>query len=142
MKTDDISKLNDFLKGIHMGLHGFKNHSEKTSNPQIQDILKSVYETYENHESLISKKIEELGGTPHHDLGVTGAAFKIVENLKELSIKNEAELITKARTDIETAIKMTTKFLAENPTLSQELVTIIKGIQKDNEDLLTKINSI
>lgn len=141
-KNATIQEMNKFLKGIHMGGTTFKDYLEKAQSPKIQGELTKIIESFKRHEEAITKRINELGGNAADSVGIMGSMGQFFEKVKLLTADTDEEVLEHAIKAIEMGIKNANKFIEENKDLDESLMKEVKGVAKDYDNHLRKLQEL
>lgn len=142
-KNDEVLKeMNKFLKGIHMGGSTFKDYVERTESKELKDALVEIIETFKRHEEAITHRIEKLGGDASDSLGLIGTMVEVFQKIKLLSANNDCEILDNAKEAMKMGIKNANKFIDEHKDLEHSLKKEIKGVVKDYDNSLRKLESV
>ncbi|MGE7781123.1 DUF2383 domain-containing protein [Peribacillus sp. NPDC097264] len=90
-----IKILNKFLQGTYMGIHAYKRFIEKLQHSSLKDSFISIQKDQKNHATLISERIQHLGGTPVTSEGIIGKIEAGIVNVVE-NYNSEEEIIKHA----------------------------------------------
>ena len=142
MKGNTIKDLNKLLTGIHMGGATFKDYLNKAENLKLKEELREIVESFKRHEEAITHRIEALGGNASDSLGIIGNISEAFEKLKLIPINKDSEVCEHAIKAMNMGIKNANKFLEENENMDESIMNDIKGIIKDYDNQLEKLNSI
>lgn len=142
MSEKNIKELNKFLTGIHMGAATFKDYLKKAENLELKSKLKEIEEAFKGHEETITRRIEEIGGNASDSLGIIGNLAEMVEKIKLISIDTDVEVCDHAIKAINIGIKNSNKFIQENENIEESIMNDIKGIVKDYNNHLCKLNDL
>lgn len=75
----DIDQLNAFLRDELSAVETYQQCLEKIDRPQIASGLTDLQRSHQKRATLLSQRVQELGGTPETDSGVWGSFAKLVE---------------------------------------------------------------
>lgn len=75
----DVDQLNAFLRDELAAVETYEQCLEKIDKPEIASGLAELQKSHQKRVSLLSNRIQELGGTPKHESGVWGSFSKLVE---------------------------------------------------------------
>ena len=90
-----IKILNKFLQGTYMGIHAYERFIEKLQHSSLKDSFISIQKDQKNHATLISERIQHLGGTPVTSEGIIGKTEAGIVNVVE-NYNSEEEIIKHA----------------------------------------------
>ncbi|MFJ7637700.1 DUF2383 domain-containing protein [Peribacillus sp. NPDC046944] len=90
-----IKILNKFLQGTYMGIHAYERFIEKLQHSSLKDSFISIQKDQKNHATLISERIQHLGGTPVTSEGIIGKIEAGIVNVVE-NYNSEEEIIKHA----------------------------------------------
>lgn len=137
--NDIVSEMNKFLKGIYMGLSTFKEYYDKAHAMPLKKDIESIIESFKRHEEAVIRKIQELGGDATDSIGIVGAMGELVEKVKLIAAGEDSEVAKHAAKAIEMGIKNSKKFLEEHDYFEEDLKDTIKGVIKDYDNQLRKM---
>ncbi|MFS0782544.1 DUF2383 domain-containing protein [Bacillus sp. 1P06AnD] len=125
MEQTDVKKLNQFLKGIYMGVHAYEHFIGKCDDAAIKKVLQKIQQEHKFSGIRIAERIQNLGGTPVSDEGFTGSIADFIG--KWTSPDKTKEILEKA-------------LLSERTYAVEKAGKTIKGeISKDNKKLIDDI---
>lgn len=75
----DVDQLNAFLRDEIAAVETYQQCLEKIDRPEIALGLTDLQKSHQKRVSLLSNRIQELGGTPQQESGVWGSFSKLVE---------------------------------------------------------------
>jgi uncharacterized protein (TIGR02284 family) len=89
--SDDIDKLNSFLRGERSAVETYNQAIEKLDDdPHLQQRLRSLCESHSARVGILSSRIRALGGKPDETSGAWGSFAKLVEGSAKLFGKSAA----------------------------------------------------
>lgn len=138
-KDTSINELNKFLRGIHMGGTTFKDYLEKAQSKELQRELLNIIESFKRHEESITRRINELGGDAADSVGLMAGMGKFLEKIKLLTADTDEEILNHAVKAMEMGIRNGKKFIVENSDLDESLMKEVKGVVKDYDNHLRKL---
>lgn len=141
-KHNDIKKTNKFLRGIHMGGATFKGYLDKAEDSELKEELIHIIESFKRHEEAVTNRIEHLGGDAVDTLGVMGTMAEFFEKLKTMVANTDLEVCERAKEAMEMGIYQGEKFIAENEELDSSLMKEVKGVVKDYDNHLRRVEKI
>lgn len=141
-KNITIQEMNKFLKGIHMGGTTFKEYLDKAQSQKLKDELIKIIESFKKHEEVITKSISDLGGDAADSLGIMGTMGQLFEKVKLITADTDEEVLEHAIKAMDMGIKNANKFIEENKNLDDSLMKEVKGVVKDYDNHLRKLESL
>lgn len=141
-KEIQIEEMNKFLKGVHMGGSTFKDYSEKAESAELKQELVNVLESFKRHEEAITHRIEQMGGDPVDTVGIMGMMGEFFEKMKLMMADSDEDIKDRAIKAMEMGIQNGNKFIDENQNLDKSLMDEVKGVVKDYDNHLRKIESL
>lgn len=134
-------QLDNYLKGMYMGIDAFNNLIEKCNNPSLKSILCEVVQNYTSHASTLSNRILDLGETPSEGVGLAGKFSEIFNNIKNITINSDSEILQLAYENCKTGVIMGQKFLQENSKYLDEVsLNLITNMLHEDEKYLQKLD--
>lgn len=138
----NIERLNKFLKGIHMGEATFKDYLDKAESSELKEVLIEIIESFKKHEEAIIHRIEDMGGDSADSVGIGGMFGELFEKLKLMMVDSDKEIIEKAIEAVDMGIEQGKKFIDENEDLPKTLMSDVKGVFKDYDNHLRKLQNL
>ena len=138
---DDLTILNEIHKGVSMGKDSISMVAEKSSDQNFKDELSYQYNRYEETETRVNQKFEEIGEIPDDTpmgqkiMGWSGIQFN---TLNDKSNSQLSELLIQG---YDMGIIKGVKLLNQSPEASQEVKDILNGFivfQENSIDRLKK----
>ena len=138
---DDLTILNEIHKGVSMGKDSISMVAEKSSDQNFKDELSYQYNRYEETETRVNQKFEEIGEIPDDTpvgqkiMGWSGIQFN---TMKDKSNSQLSELLIQG---YDMGIIKGVKLLNQSPEASQEVKDILNGFiafQENSIDRLKK----
>lgn len=75
----DIEQLNAFLRDELSAVETYQQCIEKIDKPELASSLTDLQRSHQKRATLLSHRVQELGGTPKMDTGIWGGFAKLVE---------------------------------------------------------------
>ncbi len=75
----DIEQLNAFLRDELAAVETYQQCIEKMDQPQVASGLTDLQRSHQKRATLLSHRVQELGGIPETDSGMWGSFSKLVE---------------------------------------------------------------
>lgn len=75
----DIKQLNAFLQDELAAVETYQQCIEKIESPQLSSTLTELQRSHQKRATLLSHRVQELGGIPETDSGTWGSFAKLVE---------------------------------------------------------------
>lgn len=127
-----IKTLNKFLQGTYMGIHAYERFIEKLQHSPLRDSFIAIQKDQKNHATLISERIQKLGGIPVTSEGIIGKMEAGIVNVVE-NYNSEEEIIKHAiKGENLYGIKMSEKLVRDK--LDEESLNLVHQIlDKDRE---------
>ena len=141
-KNVTIQEMNKFLKGVHMGGTIFKDYLEKAQSLKLQSEITRIIESFRKHEEVITKRIPDLGGNAADSVGIMGGMGQLLEKIKLLTADTDEEVLEHAIKAMEMGKKNANKFIKENKNLEESLLNDVKGVVKDYENHLRRLQGL
>ena len=96
MENKDITELNDFLKGLYMGIHTYDHYINECDDPNAKKVLQNIQQEHKLSAILLAERIQNLGGHPTSDSGIKGAMVDFMSTFTTPT--KTADIISKAVT--------------------------------------------
>lgn len=127
-----IKTLNKFLQGQYMGIHAYEHFIKKLQHSSLKDSFISIQKDLKNHATIISERIQNLGGSPVTSEGLIGKVEGMIGNLVE-KYNTEEDIIKHAiKGENLYGIKMTEDLVRDK--LDEESLNMVQNIlDKDRE---------
>lgn len=138
---DDLTILNEIHKGVSMGKDSISMVAEKSSDQNFKDELSYQYNRYEETETRVNQKFEEIGEIPDDTpmgqkiMGWSGIQFNTMND------KSNSQLSELLIQGYDMGIIKGVKLLNQSPEASQEVKDILNGFiafQENSIDRLKK----
>ena len=138
---DDLTILNEIHKGVSMGKDSISMVAEKSSDQNFKDELSYQYNRYEETETRVNQKFEEIGEIPDDTpmgqkiMGWSGIQFNTMND------KSNSQLSELLIQGYDMGIIKRVKLLNQSPEASQEVKDILNGFiafQENSIDRLKK----
>lgn len=68
-----VEELNTLLRGTYMGIRGFEHYIQELKQPELQQNFQSMQQELKQNASKIAERIQDLGGVPADDEGISGS---------------------------------------------------------------------
>lgn len=94
MKNNDIKELNDFLKGMYMGIHAYEHYIRNSQNNNVKKTLQKIQQEHKFSAMRIAERIQNVNGTPVTDEGMIGSLVDFIGTFT--SPKTEENIIEEA----------------------------------------------
>ena len=134
-------QLDNYLKGMHMGIDAFNSLIEKCNNPSLKSILCEVVQNYTSHALKLSNRILDLGETPSEGVGLAGKFSEIFSDIKNITMNSDSEILHLAYKNCKTGVIMGEKFLEENCKYLDEIsLNLITTMLHEDEKYLQKLD--
>jgi len=65
----DVQELNDFLKGLYMGVHTYEHYIQNCTDDKVKKILQDIQKDHKLSAIEVAEHIQNLGGKPVNDEG-------------------------------------------------------------------------
>ena len=75
----DIDQLNAFLRDELSAVETYQQCLRKIDRPQITSGLTDLQRSHQKRVTMLSQRVQELGGTPETDSGMWGSFSKLVQ---------------------------------------------------------------
>lgn len=132
--------IDNFMKGIYMGIDTFSYLSSKCEESSLKALLDETLAMYESHKSALKNRLKDLNICSSDNSGVIGKMTKTVFEMKNIFTDTPEKIKLEARKALETGINMSKKFLSEYDTSDNETLLLIKGMVEDSQSILQKYN--
>lgn len=143
LNKNSIKELNEFLKGVYMGIDAFDNYIENAENLYIKKALLNIQNDYKSQAQWLSGKIENLGGSPALSAGLVYKASELLNQFKnELTINSTQDLLEEVYSTCHTSYVMTENHLKNSKNLDKDSITKINSMIFDYKNHLDIIKSL
>lgn len=92
--SNDIKELNDFLKGLYMGVHAYEHYIKHCQNQEMKKVLQKIQQEHKFSAMRIAERIQNLNGTPATDEGMVGSMIDFISSFT--SPKTDENIIKEA----------------------------------------------
>lgn len=76
-----IEELNTLLRGQYMGIRSFEHYIQKTEDGGLKKEFQTMQQEMKDNAQQIATRIQDLGGVPADDEGVTGSMHSFMHKL-------------------------------------------------------------
>ena len=76
-----IEELNTLLRGTYMGIRSFEHYIQKLDDDEIKKHFQSMQQDTKQNAQKIAEQIQNLGGVPADDEGVSGSMHSFMHNI-------------------------------------------------------------
>lgn len=76
-----IEELNTLLKGTYMGIHSFEHYIQRLNEHELKKDFQSMQQDLKLSAKKIAERIQDLGGVPADNEGITGAIQGFMHNI-------------------------------------------------------------
>lgn len=125
-----IEELNEFLEGNYMAIHTYDQYIFHCDDKKTKQLLQKIQQQHKEHAAMIAERIQNLGGIPVHDVGLTGKMAEMAAKIKRT--KDTISMIKDAISGETRGIETSKKIL--DGDLDEESLRIVKEILKRDED--------
>lgn len=132
------NNINDFMKGIYMGIDTFSNLSEKCEDPSLKSLLTETSLMYESHKNTLKNKLGSSGIETSNNSGLFGKLTETFYEIKNIFGNNPEEIRNEAKKSLKTGIEMSERFLSSYENGDNETNLLIKGMIEDSKSMLEK----
>lgn len=94
--TASVEELNAYLKGEYMAIDSYKKYINKASDPAVKADLQEILQDHTRHAQMISDRIRQLGGEPAESLDLKGKVGQLMNTIKNITDKSDAEICQEA----------------------------------------------
>lgn len=81
MEEHVVRELNEFLKGQYMGIHSYEHYLQNLKDPHIKKQFQEIQMQHKQHAMKVAERIQNLGGTPVNQEGMTGKIQGFISQL-------------------------------------------------------------
>lgn len=140
-----INELNDFLKGINMGIDSFNSYKEKLQDENLKNQFSMILNVFGSQKQRVISLIDKLGGEVDDSIGLGGEIASIFGKMKDLLIDNDKEVIEHAINAMDMGAKQGDKVVAklEEMYSDQYIIESLKTMVNEYREVcinLTKLN--
>lgn len=94
MDHKDTKELNEFLKGLYMGIHAYEHYIKHCQQQHAKKVLQKIQQEHKFSAIRIAERIQNLGGTPATDEGIVGSMIDFFSSFT--SPKKDRDIIEEA----------------------------------------------
>lgn len=80
MENKIVNELNEFLEGNYMAIHAYEDFIEHMKDQDLKKVLQKLQQDHKEHATLVSERIQNLGGVPVNDVGLKGKMVEFMKN--------------------------------------------------------------
>ncbi|GAA0115496.1 DUF2383 domain-containing protein [Clostridium senegalense] len=141
--NDFVNELNDFLKGLYMGIDSFDSYIKKAENLDVKHAFLNIQDDYKTQAQWFSNKIQSIGGTPSYSVGIIGKASELFNEFKnEITIHSTQDLLEEVYNACNLGYTMTEKHFNECNSLDKDTINKINSMLIDYKNHLDIIKSL
>lgn len=138
MNKTAIEELNNFLEGNFMAIHAYDQYIHEMKDDQIKKSLQQIQENHKQHAMIIAKRIQDLGGVPAHDVGMTE---KMVEWMKNLTpTKGNDDILKDALVGEQRGIEISKELVKGD--IDPESLELVKNILRHDEENVEQLKKL
>ena len=117
-----------------MGIHSYEHFIQKLGNSPLKESFVAIQKEQQNHATMITERIQKLGGTPVTNEGLIGKLQADISNLFK-KLNTEEEILKHAiKGENIYGIRMTEDLVRDK--LDQESLSLVQSIlDKDREQV-------
>ncbi|WP_449622713.1 DUF2383 domain-containing protein [Robertmurraya sp. Marseille-Q9965] len=87
-----VEELNTLLRGTYMGIRALEHHIQQLENVEVKQYFQSIQQEIKENASKIAEQIQNLGGIPADDEGISGS---IHSYMHKVMLPHDTRLIIK-----------------------------------------------
>nr|WP_263327045.1 PA2169 family four-helix-bundle protein [Neobacillus sp. Marseille-Q6967] len=76
-----IEELNTLLRGTYMGIRSFEHYIQKVDDSELKKMFQSMQQDIKQNAQKIAERIQNLGGVPADDEGVSGSIHAFMHKM-------------------------------------------------------------
>lgn len=133
-----IRDLNEFLKGIYMGIKAYERYIQHVDDEKIKDVLQKIQQEHKQHAIKVAARIQDLGGVPADDPGLKGLMAHMMMRMKG-STDDPNFILKDAMKGEENGIHMSEKIVRGD--LDDESRQMVEQILEDDRNHLATLQS-
>src|SRR3954452_5928744 len=76
-----IEELNTLLRGTFMGIRSLEHYIQKVEDPELKRTFQSMQHDVKLNAQIVAERIQNLGGVPADDEGVSGWMHSYMHNI-------------------------------------------------------------
>lgn len=138
MQNEELSALNELLKGLYMGIHAYDHFIEKAKGIELKQKFQAIQHEIREQALCIIERIQDLGGMPIESEGIVGS---IQSYIVKLRIPDEDEqIVQKAIEGEQLGIGMTEKTVRGD--LSAESEQIVRRVLNQDREHVRKLQEM
>lgn len=78
---EDIHEMNEFLKGLYMGVHAYEYYIQNCEDPTVKKTLQDIQKEHKLSTIQVAERIQNLGGEPAKDEGTFASIIGKINRL-------------------------------------------------------------
>lgn len=87
-----VEELNTLLRGTYMGIRALEHHIQQLEKVEVKQYFQSIQQEIKENASKIAEQIQNLGGIPADDEGISGS---IHSYMHKVMLPHDTRLIIK-----------------------------------------------
>jgi bacterioferritin len=76
-----VEELNTLLRGTYMGVRALEHHIQELDNAELRQYFQSMQQEVKQNASKIAERIQNLGGMPADDEGISGSMHSFMHKV-------------------------------------------------------------
>ncbi|MCL1631523.1 PA2169 family four-helix-bundle protein [Sporolactobacillus sp. CPB3-1] len=135
---EEITALNDLLKGLYMGIHAYERFLVKIRDASVKQQFQTIQQGIKSQAQDVAKRIQDLNGIPVDSEGMIGA---IQGYISSLQIPDDVDGIVEKAIKGETlGVEMAEKVVRGN--LSSASFELVRHVLDQDREHVKQLKSI
>jgi bacterioferritin (cytochrome b1) len=111
LKNSSIKELNAVLKGEYMAIDAYKKYINNISDKNAKTELQKIQDEHKNEVQILSKRIQQLGGTAKQSPGILGKVAETISSVKDIGNKKPSTFVKNALTGENRGVKLVSEMV-------------------------------
>lgn len=136
----NIKELNTILKGEHMAIGGYEKYIQGIKDTNIKGEFQKIQQDHKQHAIKIAERIQNLGGKPVDDEGISGKIAQVMSSIKEAGKNDTLSILKEALHGEDTGIKMADEVVKGD--LDSQSAALVNDILNDDRNHVDRLSEL
>ncbi|MTI47314.1 DUF2383 domain-containing protein [Sporosalibacterium faouarense] len=137
---NNLKTLNTLLQGEQMGVDSFNLLISKVKDTRLRNTFQKMQKDHRDHSAQLSKRIQDLGGTPHEKLGLKGVMADTMLNFDLKMDDTDKHILDKAYKGVSKGVSMSEEIARGD--LDSESMNLVKDILSKDKSHIEIMESL
>ncbi|WP_284641280.1 DUF2383 domain-containing protein [Paenibacillus silviterrae] len=136
-KDKTVTMLNDYLKGVYMGVHSYETYIQHVKSPEVKRAFQEIQQSHKKEAADLAERIQNLNGTAADGPGLIDSIAGTISNKWKGVSEETAELIQEAIKGERMGIEQSEKLLQQE--LDDTSRKLIERIRQSAENHIKQL---